>query len=279
LKTKTVTAPPIAHDVLSRATVRGNAVVLPAGQLDRPVYEAVNKVLTAMGGKWNKKAGGHLFAFDPAPMLADALGTGKAVNRKQTLQFFETSVDLARRLALLAGVRPGHLVLEPEAGHGRLVKAAMERGADVVAVEIDPTNADVLSRIGGVEVHLDDFLKWAKHEKRRFDAVIMNPPFTGNQDIRHITAAISLLRDGGTFSAILSDHAFIGGERECVEFRGWLEDVGAMVEAVPAGAFKESGTNISARIISGIKFDAKAKANARLTDAGRVALSKSGAGA
>lgn len=260
MKTKTVTVPTIAHDVLSRAIVQGNVVILPAGQLDHPVYEAVNKVLTAMGGKWNKKAGGRLFAFDPSSLLADALGTGKAVNRQQTLQFFETPVDLAQRLSFLAGVNPGGMVLEPSAGHGRLVKPALERGADVVAVEIDPTNADVLSRIGGVEVHQADFLEWAKYEKRRFDAVIMNPPFAGNQDIRHIRAAWSLLRDGGSFAAIMGEHAFMGSERECIEFRDWLDDVGAEVEQVPAGAFKESGTNIAVRIISAKKRKAAAVA-------------------
>ncbi|WP_395454686.1 hypothetical protein ACHMW5_13460 [Azospirillum melinis] len=258
MKTKTVTVPTIAHDVLSRVTVLSNVVILPAGQLDRPVYEAVNKVLTAMGGKWNKKAGGHLFAFDPSEMLADALGTGKAVNRQQTLQFFETPADLAQKLVYLADVNPGGMVLEPSAGHGRLVNPALGRGADVVAVEIDQTNADALSRIGGVEVHQADFLEWAKYEKRRFDAVVMNPPFAGNQDIRHIRAAWGLLRDGGSFAAILGEHAFMGSERECVEFRDWLSDVGADVERVPAGALKESGTNISVRIISAKKREASA---------------------
>lgn len=240
MKAKTVSVPAEVADVLRSAT---------------------DKVLKAMGGKWNRKAGGHKFAFDPSTLLADALGTGKAVNRQQTLQFFETPADLAQKLVVLAGVNPGGMVLEPSAGHGRLVKPALERGADVVAVELDPTNADVLSRIGGVEVHQADFLEWAKYEKRRFDAAVMNPPFSGNQDIRHIKAAWNLLRDGGRIAAILSAHAFIGQERECVQFRDWLTDIDADFEQVPAGTFGESGTQVSAWLVSATKAAGPASAN------------------
>jgi predicted RNA methylase len=262
VKTKTVTIPTIAADVLDRATVTNNVITLPAGQLDRPTYDAVNKVLTAMGGKWNKKAGGHLFAFDPTDMLAEALGIGKAVNRKKTLQFFETPEARAERMAKLAGVKAGDLTLEPSAGHGRLVMAMMKLCANVVAVEIDAINTGILSRrcsefnLGVFEVNQGDFLEWALREKRRFDAVVMNPPFTGNQDIRHVMAAWGLLRDGGRLVAIVSDHGFMGREAECVEFRAWLHRIGATTEEVPAGEFAESGTNVAVRMIRAIKAPA-----------------------
>ncbi|QCO00486.1 SAM-dependent methyltransferase (plasmid) [Azospirillum argentinense] len=253
MKMKTVTVPPEVATVLGQATVRGNAIILPPGQLARPLYDAVNKVLTAMGGKWNRKAGGHLFAQDPRAILDEALGTGKAVNRQQTLQFFQTPEDLGERMAELAGIRAGDLALEPEAGHGRLVKPMLARGAEVVAVEIDPVNANVLSRIGGIEVHQDDFLEWAKRERRRFDKVVMNPPFTGNQDIRHVMAAFGLLREGGRLVAIMSEHGFIGQERECRDFRNWLSDNSAEVEQLPAGTFAKSGTGVSVRLITARK--------------------------
>lgn len=37
--------------------------------LDRSQYVAVNKALETMGGKWNKKQGGHVFTFDPRPQV------------------------------------------------------------------------------------------------------------------------------------------------------------------------------------------------------------------
>lgn len=258
MRKKTVNVPHEVNEVLAHATVEGNAIILPPGQLDRPLYDAVNKVLTAMGGKWSRKVGGHVFPQNPSDLLAEALGTGKAENRKQTLQFFQTPESLAERMA--AKIRAGDLVLEPSAGHGRLVKPLLRVGADVVAVEIDPTNADVLSRIGGFEVHQCDFLDWAKYERRSFDAVVMNPPFTGNQDIRHVMAAWNLLRDGGRLVAIMSEHAFIGQERECRDFRNWLSDISAGVETLPVGSFYESGTGVSARLIVAMKAEQQAAA-------------------
>jgi len=253
MASKFVTVPPTAAEVLGQATVQGNVIILPPGQLDRPIYEAVNKVLIAMGGKWNKKAGGHLFAFDPSEKLADALGTGKAVSRQQTLQIFETPEPLAERMAELAGIKPGDLVLEPSAGLGRLVNPLLARGARVVTVEIDPENSEVLRGLDVIGVHLSDFLLWGRRQHRqgsRFDAVVMNPPFTQNQDIRHIQAAWNLLRDGGRLVAILSEHAFIGRERECADFRTWLSSIGATDEALPSNTFAASGTAVRTRLIT-----------------------------
>lgn len=49
--------------VLSNARVSGNELYLQ-GQLDRPMYVAVNKVLEASGGKRNKSAKCHIFGKD-----------------------------------------------------------------------------------------------------------------------------------------------------------------------------------------------------------------------
>jgi hypothetical protein len=40
-----------------------------------------------------------------------------------------------------------------------------------------------------------------------------------------------------------------GSQKKQEEFRQWLEDINAEVEEIEAGAFKESGTNISACIV------------------------------
>lgn len=256
MASKFASVPPIAADVLGRATVEGNVIILPPVQIDRPVYDAVNKVLEAMGGTWNRKAGGHIFPTDPSGALIAALAGGraeKALDRKQTLQFFETPEPLAERMAELAGIKAGDLVLEPSAGLGRLVKPLLARGARVVTVEIDPENSEVLRGLDVIGVHLSDFLLWGKRQHRqgsRFDAVVMNPPFSQNQDIRHIQAAWNLLRDGGRLVAILSEHAFIGRERECIDFRAWLSSIGATDEALPSNTFAASGTAVRTRLIT-----------------------------
>jgi 23S rRNA (adenine-N6)-dimethyltransferase len=52
--------------------------------------------------------------------------------------------ELAERLVAEAGFRPGELVLEVGAGPGALTLALGQRGAEVVAVEIDPVWAQQL---------------------------------------------------------------------------------------------------------------------------------------
>lgn len=69
-------------DVLSRATVNGNVVVLPPGQLERGLYAEVDKALRNAGGKWKTRVG-HVFSTDPTPKLAAMLGTGVSVDEKK----------------------------------------------------------------------------------------------------------------------------------------------------------------------------------------------------
>lgn len=70
----------------------GQTAVRITQQLDRPTYEAVNKVLEALGGQWNRKAKGHLFPQNPRPELEAALGNGVVIVEKDG--FFPTPKDV-----------------------------------------------------------------------------------------------------------------------------------------------------------------------------------------
>ncbi|WP_242183165.1 hypothetical protein [Sphingomonas sp. CARO-RG-8B-R24-01] len=241
---------PGVADVLARSTIVGTLLKLPDGQLDRTLYASTDKVLKALGGKWDRRAGGHNFPFDPTPKIADALGGGKVVSRQQTLQLFETPASLADRLCDLIDVGPSDICLEPSAGLGRIVHAMVERSPGaIIAVEIDSDNA---SKLRGCEypvtVIVDDFLQQAP-DGLTATAIAMNPPFTRNQDIRHVRHAFNCLTPGGRLAAIVSEHSFLGNERECVEWRNWLNDLDAYIERIPAGAFRESGTSVATRLI------------------------------
>jgi predicted RNA methylase len=241
---------PEARDVLSRSAVAGNVVRLPEGQLPRPVYAAVDNVLKAMGGKWDRKQGGHAFPFDPSAKLADALEDGTVEKRQQVLQHFDTPLRLADYLVSKLGHVGGSICLEPSAGRGNIVQALASRDPDqVIAIEIDPDNAAELRALKKAhEIFVGDFLD-EDPSGYGCDFVAMNPPFSRNQDIRHVRHAFECLRPSGRLAAIVSEHGFLGQERECVEWRQWLDDLDAEIEIVPAGAFKESGTSVQARMI------------------------------
>ena len=105
-------------------------------QLDRGQYIAVNKVLEACGGKWNRKAKAHIFPCDAATVL-DAVIIAGEVTTAPDIGFFPTPAPLAAQIVEMAGVNSGEFVLEPSAGTGRIVDALLAAGARVTAVERD----------------------------------------------------------------------------------------------------------------------------------------------
>jgi predicted RNA methylase len=236
------------RSVLERSSIEGTIVRLPE-QLERQLYVSVDKALKAIGGKWDRKVGGHVFPFDVSTMLSGAVETGVVVDRQKALQFFETPTALAQRMVELADIQAGDLVLEPSAGHGRIVRE-IRADALVLAVEIDGVNIDTLrSRAtANVTVIQADFLEWAKPVGDCFDVVLMNPPFTNGQDIAHIRAAHELLVEDGVLVAVCSAGPFFRQDKKAVAFREWLSKVGYS-EPLPDGAFAESGTGVRAHLV------------------------------
>ena len=179
--------------ILKAGKVEGTVFFLPPDQLPRNLYVDVNKVLTDAGGKWDRKAKGHVFPDDPSEKLGLAIKTGVSVNEKNLYQEFFTPKDLARRLVNMANVY-GQEVLEPSAGDGALAETLRAAGAhNVICVEIQEKHCKTLREKRFGYVINDDFLKldpesysWKPQGMPaygRFKRVVMNPPFTKKQDI------------------------------------------------------------------------------------------------
>ena len=146
-------------------------------------------------------------------------------------QLFPTPPALARRMVELADVRPGHRVLEPSAGTGRLLQA-LPTGCDVTAVEISPTLA---RQIGARCV---DFLSLPPVAD--FDRIVMNPPFANAQDIRHILHARQFLAPGGALVALCAN-----GPRQ----RAALQPLATAWHDLPAGSFASEGTGVNVALL------------------------------
>lgn len=227
-------------DVLKRSDISPNSVKLPTGQLPRPLYEKVNKVLTTAGGKWNRSAQAHVFTSDPREVLGMALDKGAILDTKKASQAFYTPAELARRVVLHASVE-GKTVLEPSAGHGSLAKACRDAGAKyVVCIEQDATSSKVLSD-DGFGALTDDFLKVGPTP---YDRVVMNPPFTNGQDVDHVTHAFKFLTSGGRLVSIMSPSWRTKQDKRSEAFRELVANHGRVECEFEPGAFKESGTNI-----------------------------------
>lgn len=129
------------------------------------------------------------------------------------------------------GVETGGTWLDPSAGSGQLVRAALRFGVpaeSIVAIDLQ-TRIEALERLN-VETRLGvDFLEWAGSCRRRFDRVIANPPFVrlgqladvlirralathlngvkvtaaGNYWVAFLMAGMRLLKPGGSLAYIL----------------------------------------------------------------------------
>ena len=115
----------------------------------------------------------------------------------------------------------GATVLEPSAGVGAFVAAALEHGAArVVAVELDPRLvAHLEARFAGdsrVEVVRGDFLRialaFSGQRLRRFDAVIGNPPYDKGADVDHLEAWNTIGRGVARRFALTKINALAGAD-------------------------------------------------------------------
>jgi predicted RNA methylase len=244
---------------LSRSTCDGSTVFLPPGQLERKAYVAVNKVLEALGGKWDRKRGGHVFDGSAEERLEDALLTGEVVTHRE-MGFFRTTGPALDALMVAAEVECGMTVLEPSAGEGDIVRATFLAGAGaVVAIEIDQGRAEHLFSVecpqgSRLVVHHADFLELPVPPVAQFDRVVMNPPFSvpGNRraDLAHVEHAIQFLKPGGRLAAIMGGGIMFRQDRRSTTFRDLVDGMGAEWAHLPAGSFAASGTNVNTALLT-----------------------------
>ena len=236
------------QESLSKCKVEGNILSLPSisdGML--PNYAEVKKALINAGAKY--KSNTFVFPNDAQPYI-DRLMGGEKVNIKKEFQFYPTPDSVCDKLVSLAGIKEDDLVLEPSAGQGAIIKAIKRvfPKKDVQWCELMDINQNVLFKLQDKQTFIcPDFLD--TNLKNYFNKVIANPPFQNNQDILHIQKMYDVLKKGGRLVSISSSHWRLSNNKKETEFRKWLEKVGAEIKSLPAGAFKESGTNIETLII------------------------------
>jgi len=219
-------------------------------QLDRKTYLKLNKVLEALGGKWNRKAKAHIFPSKPSKIINAALGQGE-VTTNADIGYFPTSEEVANLIVDKAGVRPGDVVLEPSAGTGAIAKAVLTVGAQVYACESEDRFRDQLYTIDGLIVlpETDCF----DIEGIRFDVVTMNPPFAkdanGHDALDHVRKAHSLLVWGGFLVSVVPAGVKFREDRRHTEFREWYAQHDGYLIPLPDDAFKKSGTSVRTHLL------------------------------
>lgn len=245
----------LTDDILTalreRVETDGNRLVLTGPRMDPKLYQRVNEILEAVGGRWTTSEGAHLFPVDAAEAIAPVIASGQVVTlreKRQDAQYFPTPAAVGQRLLELADLKPGMEVLEPSAGSGVIATAVAEAGGLVDCFERDPGYASVLTDTGAARtVRVVDFL--TVPPEPRYDRVVMNPPFTKSADIAHVEHALRFLKPGGLLVSVMS-WAVTYQTRKTARFRALIEQRGGTAEAVEEGAFAESGTDVATVIVT-----------------------------
>lgn len=242
--------PAHVQEVLRECTVNADGVLqLPRRQLEADLYQSVKKVLTEAEAKWSKKSDGFVFKLNNAQAVLNGLaGEGKFLAVKD-LGFFPTPNHLVDKMIERAQLEAGMSVMEPSAGRGAIARRAADVvGIDnVMTIELYEENAKILRDQGFRDVLVADFLKIEPEPTQ--DVVLMNPPFTRGIDVAHVMHAARFLKPDGRLVAIMSTGWEGNKSKAAANFRDFVSEVEGQVVSIPAGQFKEAGTDVPTTLV------------------------------
>lgn len=181
---------------------------------------------------------------------------------KDNMQQFSTPPAYSYLAAWVTNLNDKDTVLEPSAGAGGLVVPALNSGATVYANEIDPERAAFLKDLPVKEVFTEDaeyIDSILKGQMPAPSAIVMNPPFSRaghkmgdkmvqGMDLKHLDAALRLLKPGGRLVAIVGAGLHGRGKG----FEHWLADNPYAVRAdleIGRDIYKSHGTTFPTRLL------------------------------
>ncbi|MGR3872659.1 hypothetical protein ACUXZZ_29390 [Streptomyces graminifolii] len=237
---------PDVLDAIRSAEVHGLELRL-RGQLDRKLYERVNLALHAVGGTWDRYRRAHIFPGAAVTAVAGLLATGQVITDVER-GYYPTPGPIVEQLLDLAELEVGCEALEPSAGRGAIAEAAAARGAIVDCIELDTARAEHI-RAGGYarEVTNADFL--SVKVERRYQRIIMNPPFADRQDIRHVERALRLVQPGGVVVAVMLGSLTFRTDRLTKDFRARVQEARGTITELPDDAFPSVGVRTVIAVI------------------------------
>lgn len=237
--------------VLSRCEPDGNTLKLPE-QLERKQYLAVNKVIEAAGGKWQRGRQVHVFEQPAADAMEQVLLTGE-VTVPQDFGYYPTPSRIVARMLEMTRLRMYLRFLEPSAGQGAIAKMVAIYG-HVDCVELLPDNVKVLDDLldgradYGYSVKQADFLTIEPDPV--YDRVVMNPPFEKRADIHHVRHALKFLKPDGLLVSVMSAGVLFRSDRLTEDFRDMVAYRCGLIAELPEDAFKPSGTSVRTVVVT-----------------------------
>jgi hypothetical protein len=179
-------------------------------QLSPAVYSKLKALLVRMGGKWNSSKKNFSFKKIPSALIERVLSVGSQKLNK--FHFYPTPKKIFDEIVRFTNLsfigmagRPIH-VLEPSCGDGGLIDMLANYGKAegrdfvIAGYDIDPLNV-ILCQESGLNVSQADFLK--VNPEPKFDFILANPPFNGEEFIKHIKHAQKFLAEDGLMVVVV----------------------------------------------------------------------------
>lgn len=176
--------------------------------------------------------------------------TRALAGRKVGFDYFPTPLEVAADMVASADIQEGMSVLEPSAGNGNIADKIKEiTGISPDVIEISSELQEIL-KAKGYNVVAYDFLDYSE---KKYDRIIMNPPFSNRMDAEHVKHAYELLKPNGRIVSIMGEGVFFGSDKKAVEFREWAESVNADIDKLPEKTFMDktlmATTGANARLV------------------------------
>jgi hypothetical protein len=221
--------------------LNGQRIDLPSTKLKH--YSHIKTLMQRAGGKYLKLGFEFSITADlPAIMLS--LVKGEEYNPKKLFQFFGTNDTQSAALVADVNLKAGDTWLEPSAGQASVANLARKISNKGVVIELMDENVSSLIAQGYDPIQ-QDFLTVTPEEIGLFNKIIANPPFTKNSDIKHVSHMFNFLENNGKLASIMSMSWRESSHKVAIQFRDWIDYLGADVVDIPAGEFKGSGTNVA----------------------------------
>ncbi len=163
--------------------------------------------------------------------------------------FYPTPPDVAATMLDPLDLR-GRVVVEPSAGSGNLIQAALERGAEeVLAVEPEPKLRAILTGIAGTQLIGNDWLQVTADQIAHADLIVMNPPFSADE--HHILHAWAIAPAGCEIAALcnLNTIGQYHRHKRCQELCTLIEQYGSSQDLGECFADAERTTRVSVGLV------------------------------
>jgi hypothetical protein len=173
---------------------------------------------------------------DPIQKKIKELEREYKLQQKGDINF--TPAEVVEEMIQYAKIDNNSIVLEPSAGIGNIADKIKGITEHVDVCEQMYSFCELL-KLKNHNVVSNDFLTYQKYNY--YDAIIMNPPFSNNQDITHLKHAYNLLKPNGTLVCITSPHWTFASDKTSKEFKEWIEEKDYFTKELPSGTFEMTG--------------------------------------